>query len=180
METRFILTQGDFWHFLTYVFFRRRHRFWVLLLLIYVILALFVVMMDGPSFALAVFWPWLVLLLIPIFLVLRMRRIAARGAGRGGEHVVSLTPEGLREKTDWGEGIRFWRTFKTIDQDHHNLYLIADNVDSNAVAATIIPRHAFSTPQEAEMFLQEARQHWMQGRGMLPDERQEGSTGHES
>ena len=187
MEVRFFLTREDLWHFLTSAFFRRRRRFFVLLLLIYTILILFIVIPSEQSFSLAALWPLLILLLLPVLLMLRMRRIAARGAARGGEHVVSITPEGIREKTDLGEGTRSWRTIKTITQDTYNLYLVTDTMDASAVMAVVIPRRAFAAPQDAETFLEEARQHWMQGRGMLPararailpGDRQEGSTSHE-
>jgi len=80
---------------------QRRRSF--LLLLIYAVLILFIVIPSEQSFSLAALWPLLVLLLVPFILVLRMRRIASRRAGRGGEHVVNITPEGIREKTELGE-----------------------------------------------------------------------------
>jgi uncharacterized protein (DUF58 family) len=186
MEIRFILTREDLWHFLTCAFFRRRRRFFVLLLM-YALLILIAVIPNELSFSLIGLCPLLILLLLPVLLMLRMRRIAAPRAARGGEHVVSITPEGIREKTDLGEGTRSWRTIKTITQDTYNLYLVTDTMDASAVMAVVIPRRAFAAPQDAETFLEEARQHWMQGRGMLPTrarailpgDRQEGSTSHE-
>jgi hypothetical protein len=161
MEVRFYLTREDLRHFLTYVFFRRRRRGFLLLLLIYTILILFIVIPSEQSFSLAALWPLLILLLLPVLLMLRMRRIAARGAGRGGEHIVSITPEGIREKTDLGEGTRSWRSIKTITQDSYNLYFIVDTMDSNATMAVIIPRRAFAASQDAETFLYQARQCWI-------------------
>jgi hypothetical protein len=165
MEVRFFLTREDLRHFLSYAFFRRRRRFFVLLLLIYAVLILFIIIPSEQSFSLAALWPLLVLLIVPVILVLRMGRIASRGAGRGGEHVVSITPEDIREKTDLGEGTRSWKTIKTITQDTYNLYFIADTMDSNAVSATVIPRRAFAAPQDAETFLDQARLCWIHGRG---------------
>ena len=123
---------------------------------------------SGQSFSLAALWPLLVLLIFPVIMVLRMGRIASRGAGRGGEHIVSIIPEGIREKTDLGEGTRSWRTIKTITQDQYNLYFIADTMDANAVMAVVIPRRAFAAPQDAETFLEQARQYWIHGRGIPP------------
>jgi hypothetical protein len=168
MEVRFFLTREDLWHFLTYAFFRRRHRFFVLLLLMYALLILMAVIPNELSFSLSGLWPLLLLLIFPVLLVLRMRRIAARGVGRGGEHVVSIAPAGIREKTELGEGIRSWRTIKTSTQDSYNLYLVTDTMDANAVMAVVIPRRAFAAPQDAETFPGQARQQWMHGREMLP------------
>ena len=168
MEVHFFLTREDLWHFLTYAFFRQRRRFFLLLLLIYAALILFIVIPSGQSFSLAALWPLLVLLIFPVIMVLRMGRIASRGAGRGGEHIVSIIPEGIREKTDLGEGTRSWRTIKTITQDSYNLSLVTDTMDANAVIAVVIPRRAFAAPQDAETFLGQARQQWMHGREMLP------------
>jgi hypothetical protein len=35
------------------------------------------------------------------------------------------------------------------------------------VPATVLPRRAFATTQEVELFLNQARQYWMHERGML-------------
>src|SRR5262245_52034510 len=99
-------------------------------------------------------------------MMLAWRRVAVRGAGKGGEHVVRIMSEGIHEKTDLGEGIRSWKTFKAITQDAHTFYFLVDALTFNAVAALIIPKQAFATPQEAETFLAQARQQWMLGREM--------------
>lgn len=168
MEVRFFLTREDLWHSLTYLSFRRHRRLFVLWLLMYAILILMAVLLNVNSFSLISLLILLMLLILPVFPVLRLRRRASREAGKGGEHVVSITPEDIREKTDLGEGTRFWRTIKTVTQDQYNLYLIIDTMGANVMAAMVIPRRAFAAPQAAEMFLDQARQYWIHGRGIPP------------
>lgn len=166
MEIRFTLTQEDLWHLFTYASFKRRYRLWVFLLICYAIITLWSVLIYWPAFSLLELWPLWLLLIILAFMMLAWRRAIARGAGKGGEHIVRIMPEGIRERTDLGEGTRSWKTFKDITQDTHNFYFIVDAIALNAVAALVIPRRAFATPQDADTFLAQARQQWRQGREM--------------
>ena len=162
MEIRFFLKREDIWHFNIYIYTHQRRRTLWLLLGIYVFFILFASLSIYLSFSLVTALPWLAaLIILPLFIVYRIRRAASQGAGWGGEHVVSITPEGMIEKTDQGEGIRNWSAIKTIDQDTYNLYFIVNASSSSIVMARIIPKRAFATPQDAEMFLSQARQYWM-------------------
>lgn len=168
MEIRFSLTREDFWHYIIYAYTQQRRRALWSLLIVYAFLVLFAVLSVSfsifSSFSFVNLVPALILLvLFPLLIWYRMRRTAAQGAGWGGEHSISITPEGIREKTDQGEGTRNWSAIKTIGQDKYSLYLVVNASSRSLVLATIIPRRAFATLQDAEMFLSQARQYWMSG-----------------
>lgn len=176
MEVRFFLTREDLRHLLKYATFRRGF-YRVLLLILVVILIAAVIIFFGFVFTpapsspenIAVnILPWLFLfILIPLLIIFRWRRTAARGAGRGGEYRISIHPEGVREQTDLGSALRSWQAFKSIEQDEYNLYFVSDTMSSRVFMSLPIPRRAFATPQDAEQFLNQARTYWMD-RGTLP------------
>jgi YcxB-like protein len=74
----------------------------------------------------------------------------------------------MAEKTEFGDGMRYWKTIKAIDQDTHNLYFIVDTMDARAMMAVVIPIRAFAAPQDAALFLDQARQYWMRERDRQP------------
>ena len=159
MEVRFFLTQEDLLHFNVYIYTHQLRRS-VWFILITSILLILCALLTFPSAYQCSIVFFLASFVLPLLLVLRARRAASRAAGWAGEHVVSIMPDGIQEKTDESEGTGKWSTIKNVDQDKYNIYFILKASSSNIVVARIIPKRAFPNPQEAEMFLNQARRYW--------------------
>ena len=165
MEVHFFLTREDLWHY--YIYAYRKHLLWplLLLLLFYMVLTLIALQLlypFSPANVLLWFMFLFMLLILPVLTgVLTTRRSVSHGERWGGEHSISLTREGLQQRSELGEGVQRWRAIKTIAQDKHNLYFIlAVAGTSKIVMGVIVPKRAFVSPENAETFLDQARRYW--------------------
>ncbi len=169
MEVRFFLTREDIWHYNIYIYTQQRRWTSLVLLLVYAFFILLTLLVLYFSFSLFNLLPPLILLIaIPLLVISILRRAASQGAGFGGEHVISLIPEGIQERSNQGEGVRNWSAIKTIGQDKYNLYFIVHSSSSRIVLAVVIPRRAFVVPQDAERFLNQAHSYWLSNQQMRP------------
>ncbi len=165
MEVRFVLTQADLWNFTKYGL--RRGRLVVLLALIVVLISLLSLLSPVTGSTDSSFFLSLALLFVFLFAVLffalrAMRLRAARRSSLLGEHVITISPESFRHKTQLSDATISWRMIKAVRQDQHNIYFV---VDSNVLMAHVIPKRAFQSAQAAEAFFGWAQSYWMSGQG---------------
>ena len=162
MEVHFFLTGQDYWNLTKYNFSRTRTLISTSISLLFICGLLIVyVLLSPPSEALtnllSVILLLLGLLLLVIFLRWRIRSRSNRNPELQGEHIITISPEGLRHQTSLTDSLISWRAIKTITSDKYGLYFIRL---SNRFIADAIPRNAFATPQEAETFLALAQRYW--------------------
>lgn len=84
----------------------------------------------------------------------RLAKIATQRPGLLCEHIVSISPEWLAERTFVNDTKVAWSTLHTIEEDHNYLFLF---LSKNA--AYIVPKRAFTGPNEAQAFLDAARRY---------------------
>jgi hypothetical protein len=170
MEVRFFLTGQDLWTFQKYVLRRTGGLvMFVVLLAIIFILGLAITSLSPSSDLLIslspVFLALLGVILLVYLLLWRTRIGAARYLALQGEQIITISPEGFRQRNNFTDSLIFWRAFKSFTAEKDNLYFI---VHSNRMLAHIIPRRAFATPQDAEAFLALAQTYWAHGPAAPP------------
>lgn len=80
-----------------------------------------------------------------------------------GRHTYRLTEEGLHESTAANEGLQKWQGIQTVGKSKTLIFLRI-----NGYLFHLIPRRAFGSAQEFELFWSKARDHWQhaqQGQG---------------
>ena len=97
---------------------------------------------------------WFALKLFPLTKA-RAYKVGAKNPGLFGMHTVVIDPQWVTEKSLLSENKRAWSTVLSIDQNQDYIFLFL----AKAVAH-IVPKRAFSGPQEAELFLNTARDYW--------------------
>ncbi len=172
MQVTFDLTPDDFWHFSIYY---RHHKYPIRPLLMYALFAMISLVFLAGSWVAVEVWltrgllQWTLLVCLPILLffivrflpptkgrvVKKVRRFANQKPGLLCEHTIDISPEWLSEKTSVNETKVAWTTLKSIEEDSAYLFLFVDKL-----VAHIIPKRAFSSPHEADMFLNTARRFW--------------------
>lgn len=170
-EVHFTLTADDFWRLQIHALSRRKRvRLTIFLACLIVILcALLLALLSSRTLAdiilifLFVLFSTLLLFALIFGLSFLIMRLNASGATRSlrnrGVHVASINEQGLRQKNEQGDGITYWRAFKAIEEDKHNLYFQLDNPGA-VFTAILIPKRAFESPSQAERFIERACGHW--------------------
>jgi len=101
--------------------------------------------------------PVAMLLVIPRLLPPSKKRLVKIASQRPGffcEHIVSISPEWLAERTFVNDTKIAWSTIQSVEEDQDYLFLfLSKNV------AFIVPKRAFSSPGEANTFLNLARRY---------------------
>ena len=74
------------------------------------------------------------------------------GKGRGllGEHVLTITDEGLVERTDAGESLYRWKSFHKVKSTRRYFYIYVTDV-----FVQIVPKRIFASRDEAQSFRNE-------------------------
>ncbi|MFC4249923.1 YcxB family protein [Sinimarinibacterium flocculans] len=72
-----------------------------------------------------------------------------------GVHEYTLSPEGLREKTDANEGLNRWSGVLSLTKQRHHLL-----IRISSYMFHIIPRRSFSSAAEFEAFCSQAAELW--------------------
>ncbi len=170
MEVHFFLTGQDLWNLTKYNFSRTR-TLWSTGISLVVVSGLLIiyVLLSPPSEVLtnllSVISFLLVLFLLVVFLRWRIRSRSNRNPELQGEHIITISPEGLRHRTNQVDSLVSWGAIETITTDTYGLYFIRL---SNRRIADVIPRHAFATPHDAQAFLALAQSYWTNGRAVPP------------
>ena len=161
MEVRFFLTSNDILNFTKYSLGRPRSRAALGILFLVIFLILFIpflpsLLSGGDDFA-TLFNLLLPLFFLVIFMILLIAFISWRNRSNTrsplalqGEQIITIGPEGFRQRNNFGDSLIFWHAFKEITADKYNLYFIHI---SNRTVAHVVPRRAFANPQDAELFL---------------------------
>jgi len=168
MHVTYELTPDDFWHFSLYYL---RHKHFIRPALMYTLSGLMGLVFLGGTWAAVELWltlgrvQWtlmLCLMVLPFFAVRmfpptkgRVIKLARQRPGLLCEHTISISPEWLSERTHVNESKVAWSTMKSLEEDPEYLFLFVDRLVAHA-----IPKRAFSSPHEAEAFLNTARRYW--------------------
>ena len=115
-----------------------------------------------------------VMLLSPIALVLAVprllppskKRIAKAASQQPGflrEHSVTISPEWLAEKTTVNDTKIAWITLPSLEEDKSHFFFFLSKT-----VAFIIPKRAFSSPVEAQAFLDRSRRYWQAAKNGTP------------
>lgn len=186
MEVRYFLTGKELWRLGT--FHWRRSRPLRQIIPVFILLVIALVMIVFGLLALKVFISppsevfsrllliiigflvlcFLAMVLIPTAFALTRRLAADRVAVLQGEHIVTISLEGFRHRTNQEDSLISWHTFKEITADQYGLYFCTSIstsatrkiVSRNYLIVHGIPRHVFAAPQEAETFLGQAQTYW--------------------
>ncbi len=168
MHVTFDLTPDDFWHFSLYY---RRNKYPIRPFFLYALFGVIVFLFLVGSWVAAEYWltfgraqstllvclPVLLFFAVLIFPPTKRRviKIARQRPGLLCEHTIGISPEWLSEKTRINENKVAWTTLKSIEEDSEYLFLFLDRL-----VAHVIPKRAFSSPQEANTFLNTAHRYW--------------------
>ena len=169
MYVTYELTPDNFWHFRLYYL---RHKHFIRPALMYTLSGIMGLAFLGGTWAAAELWltlgriSWILLLgllVLPFFAFRmfpptkgRVIKLAGQQPGLFCEHTIEISPEWLSEKTQVNESKVAWSTMKSLEEDPEYLFLFVDRL-----VAHVIPKCAFSSPHEAEVFLNTARRYWV-------------------
>jgi YcxB-like protein len=79
--------------------------------------------------------------------------------GLTGEHTITLSPDGLQERTRVNDSITDWAGLHSIDASQSHIFIY-----TQPAMAHIIPRRAFPSERDADEFLNTARQYFEEAR----------------
>jgi len=79
----------------------------------------------------------------------------ARDPGQFCNHVITIDPAGIEETTPVSQNKMVWSRLTSIEESAMYLYLCV-----KGAGAYIIPKSAFSSPHNADVFLNTARRYW--------------------
>ncbi|MGI0134796.1 MAG: YcxB family protein, partial [Candidatus Micrarchaeaceae archaeon] len=75
-----------------------------------------------------------------------------------GEHTITLSPEGVRQKNDQTDGLTRWNAVKAITTDANTIFLQLDN-PGRVYIAIIVPKRAFKDEAAVTSFMGTAHSH---------------------
>ena len=173
MEVTYELTPDDLWHYNLY-YLRHKDPLQSLLRTSpitkfgYALLCL-IMLADTIIFVISLFghhnvdWgmlfgPAALIFVLPRLLQPTKKRLAKNASQQRGflcEHIVSISPEWLAERTSVNDSKMAWMTIQTIEEDPAYFFLFLSKR-----VAFIIPKRAFSSLAEADSFLNNARRYW--------------------
>ena len=111
---------------------------------------------HSPDWAMLVCFAVLAIV-IPTLLPPSKKRIAKAASKQPGflcEHVTTISPEWFAERTFVNETKIAWTTILSLEDDQSYFFFLSKNI------GFIIPKRAFSSPAEADAFLNMARRYW--------------------
>lgn len=103
----------------------------------------------------------LFLIMILVFLIVNLILMIIRvitmptSAGLLGDHVIEITPEGLRESTSFNDGFDAWKGVKVVYENKNYIF-----IELGSGSVHIIPKRAFSSRDEAKQFYETAEKYW--------------------
>ena len=176
MEVTYELTPDDLWSFQVYY---RRHKASIRLSLLYTFAGVLGIVFIGGLLAIVESWlkthqiDWAMLFLLAGATYFTRRflpptkaraiKLASQKPGFFCEHIVSVSPEWLAEKTSVHDAKVAWTTLHSLEEDQSHFYFF-----TSKISALIIPKRAFSGPHEAEAFLNTARLYWNAAKNGTP------------
>lgn len=167
-EVHFTLTRDDFWRLQLHAFSRtRRTRLRIVLVCVIVILVITYTIFGAIILLLLILYALLffVALFGLLFLVMWLgASLAGKLMAKRGMHVLTISTQGVQQSNELGDSRKFWRAFKEIQEDKHNIYFRLETPDS-VFMAHLIPKRAFESPQQAERFVERARAYWREQSG---------------
>lgn len=168
-EVHFFITREDYWHFQLFAFFRRRRVFLLLFLALIIFFSLYLVL-NSPSILVFILFFLLCVVLLTGLIFSGLRRNAskaARAAEKRGTNIINISSQSVRQRNDLTDSTTSWRAFKAIQQDKYNIYFILDSTGSSILIAWVIPRHAFTSAEEAQSFFERAYGYWREQNAQL-------------
>ena len=94
-------------------------------------------------------------LIIIVMFRKRVKKIAETQRGIVGRHNVEITEEGISDRTTEHHTFMIWTDITDILKDTHNIYIFR-----GMSFAHIIPLRSFSTEEESNLFIDEAKKFW--------------------
>ena len=168
LEITYDLTPDDLWQYQLYY---RRHKAPVRPLLLYALAGIAVAIYLGSVYVTFDSWlksqqpQWAIVLYLaamPYFFVRflpvtkgRAVKIMSKRPGFFCEHIASISPEWLAEKTTVNDTKIAWITLHSLEEDESYFYFFLSKT-----VAYIIPKRAFTTHSEAQAFLDVSRRYW--------------------
>lgn len=184
MHVTYELTPDDYWRFNLYY---RRHKYPVRPFMLYALSGAIGIVFLGGGWVAVESWlafgraqlTLLACLLVLLFAAVgilpptkrRMTKLAAQKPGLLCEHTIGISPEWLSEKTSVNENKAAWMTLKSLEEDSEYLFLFLDRL-----VAHVIPKRAFASPHEADMFLSTARRYWEAAKSGQPIPAEDAAT----
>jgi len=151
-EIRFHLAKEDFWRLQLHAYARKRAKqiralvfYGAMVVIGTLALHSIFLLVAGIAFAILLF----------AFAYLSMWLNASKSAQalqNRGEHIITISPEGIHQKNDQTDGTTKWKAVKAVDDDAHDLYLQLDN-PGRVYIAIIIPKRAFTNAAAIETFV---------------------------
>lgn len=161
MEIKCNITRKDYWNFTKYAFIHVPISRAFLILVAIILFFIFASSINyyykqGVSQVITYIISMLIFLVVSynMFKLFAMWLPTSK-PGILGEHIISISPEGIRERTLINDGIIIWAGIKKISTNKKYIYIFIDNMMGH-----IIPKESFSTKEEADEFLNTALMLW--------------------
>jgi Mn2+/Fe2+ NRAMP family transporter len=161
LEMTYNLDREDLWQFTRYVYWnlpRYRRNIYLTVAAVPVVVFMVGRLME-PNLVLNVAVALLVGILVPPLIYWNTKRevmtLPSGKPGLLGEHTITISPEGIRERTAVNDSTHSWDGIHAIVDDKQHVYLFIDTH-----MAHIIPKRAFDSENGAQAFLITARQYW--------------------
>lgn len=173
LEVTYELTTDDLWHYNQYYL---RHKSSLQSLIVTSLITriglaflCLILLADTGIFIASIFqnhnieWGMLFGPAALVFITLRLlppsrKRIAKAASQRPGflcEHIVNISPEWLAEKTHVNDTKVAWITLHSLEEDKSHFFFFLSKT-----VAFIVPKRAFSSPLEAQAFLDRSQRYW--------------------
>lgn len=94
----------------------------------------------------------------------RSLNLAAARPGAVGERTLTISPEGVQNKTTLSDGVMGWKGIAGLQDTPRYIYLFLD-----AQIAFIVPKRIFASPQEQARFVADAVTYWEAARRPTPE-----------
>lgn len=158
-KIHFNLTKDDFWRLQLHAYARKRPRqiralifYGTMIIIASLALKSILFFVGGITFA--------VLLFALAYLSMWLNASkSAQSLQNRGEHTITLSSEGLRQKNNQTDGLTRWNAVKAIAADANTIFLQLDN-PGRVYIAIIVPKRAFKDEAAIASFTETAR--WYQ------------------
>lgn len=161
MEVKYNLTRKDFWNFTKYAY---THVPTLRIPLILGVFIAFAIIASSLEFFyskgighLTTYIAIAVTILILYYYMIKLLVMWLPSAKPGilGEHILSISPEGIRERTFVNDSFIKWNEIKEITSNKKYIFIFID-----LTMCYQIPKVSFSTEDEANIFLNTALMYW--------------------